>query len=124
MARVLSLLFPLIFLSACIVTAPAKAAYEGVKLAGKGVYYTGYGAYKVGEFTVWAADGALDGTERTLRLIILTADATGAVVRTTREINAARLDAELEALRRTEGIVEVIVERVDASPQPTALSIP
>ncbi|MEM9738937.1 MAG: hypothetical protein AAF829_03645 [Pseudomonadota bacterium] len=38
--------------AACIVTAPAKAAYEGVKLAGKGAYYTGYGVYKAGEFSV------------------------------------------------------------------------
>jgi len=111
-------------LTACIVTAPAKAAYEGVKLAGKGVYYTGYGAYKAGKFTVWVADGVLDGTERTLRLIILTADATGAVVRTTREINAAALDAELAVLERSGDVIEVIIERVDAPPQAVALSIP
>jgi len=123
MAKLLLALLPLA-LSACIVTAPARVAYEGVKLAGKGAYYTGYGVYKAGKFTVWAADGVLDGTERTLRLIILTADATGAVVRTTREINAAALEAELAALERTSGVIEVIIERADPPVQAAPLSIP
>ncbi|MEM1149566.1 MAG: hypothetical protein AAGI03_03290 [Pseudomonadota bacterium] len=117
------ILFSLI-LSGCIVTAPAKAAYEGVKLAGKGVYYTGYGVYKAGKFTVWAADGVLDGTERTLRLIILTADATGAVVRTTREINAAALDTELAILERSGDVIEVIIERVDYTGPAAGLATP
>ncbi|MEM6904039.1 MAG: hypothetical protein AAF556_12445 [Pseudomonadota bacterium] len=69
--------------------------------------------YQVGKLTVRVADGVLDGTERTLRLIILTADATGAVVRTTREINAAALEAELSAIERMEGVIEVIIERVN-----------
>lgn len=111
-------------LSGCVVTVPAKVAYEGTKLAGKGVYYTGYGVYNAGKFTVWAADGVLDGTERTLRLIILTADATGAVVRTTREINAAALDTELAVLERSGDVIEVIIERVDPPGQAAPLSIP
>lgn len=46
-------------------------------------------------------------------LTILTADATGAVVRTTREIHSSALEAELAALERTEGVIEVIVEPLD-----------
>ncbi|MEM9738938.1 MAG: hypothetical protein AAF829_03650 [Pseudomonadota bacterium] len=52
------------------------------------------------------------------------ADATGAVVRTTRLINAARLDAELELLMRTEGILDVIVERVEPAASTAASSNP
>ncbi|MEO1567404.1 MAG: hypothetical protein AAFR92_14775 [Pseudomonadota bacterium] len=102
-----------VFLSGCIVTSTAGLLFSGAKLAGKTVYYTGKGVYQVGKLTVRAADGVLDGTERTLRLTILTADATGAVVRTTREINAAALEAELATLERTDGVIEVIVERAD-----------
>ena len=100
-------------LSACIITAPAKGIWAGAKFAGKTVYYTGKGVYQVGKLTVRIADGVLDGTERTLRLVILTADATGAVIRTTREINAAALETELAALERMENVIEVIVERIN-----------
>ncbi|MEL6859461.1 MAG: hypothetical protein AAFO74_13825 [Pseudomonadota bacterium] len=100
-------------LSGCIVTSAAGLLVSGATLAGKTVYYTGKGVYQVGKLTVRAADGVLDGTERMLRLTILTADATGAVVRTTREIQATALEAELAALERTEGVIEVIVEPVD-----------
>jgi hypothetical protein len=55
----------------------------------------------------------LDGTERMLRLTILTADATCAVVRTTREINAAALEVELATLERADNVIEVIVEKVE-----------
>ncbi|MEO0466121.1 MAG: hypothetical protein AAF216_06225 [Pseudomonadota bacterium] len=113
MFRLFSAAFFAATLSACIVTAPAKGLWAGAKFAGKTVYYTGKGAYQVGKLTVRVADGVLDGTERTLRLIILTADATGAVARSTREISAAALEAELYALERTAGVIEVIIERVN-----------
>ena len=100
-------------LSGCIVTSTAGLLFNGAKLAGKTVYYTGKGVYQVGKLTVRAGDGVLDGTERMLRLTILTADATGAVVRTTREIHSTALEAELAALERTEGVIEVIVEPLD-----------
>lgn len=102
-----------ILVSGCIVTSTAGLLFNGAKLAGKTVYYTGKGVYQVGRLTVRAADGVLDGTERMLRLTILTADATGAVVRTTREIHSSALEAELAALERTEGVIEVIVEPLD-----------
>ena len=100
-------------LSACIVTSTAGLLVGGAKLAGKTVYLTGKGVYQVGKLTVRSADGVLDGTERMLRLTILTADATGAVLRTTREIHSSALEAELAALERTEGVIEVIVEPLD-----------
>ncbi len=97
-------------LSACIVTAPAKLLYNGAKIAGKSVYYTGKGVYQVGKVTVNVADGVLDGTERMLRLTILTATATGAVVQTTRIVSSTALEAELAAIERTGKVAEVIVE--------------
>ena len=102
-----------LLLSGCIVTSTAGLLFNGAKLAGKTVYYTGKGVYQVGKLTVRAGDGVLDGTERMLRLTILTADATGAVVRTTREIHSTALEAELAALERTEGVIEVIIEPMD-----------
>ena len=109
------LLAPLcaMFLSGCIVTSTAGLLVSGATLAGKTVYYAGKGVYQVGKLTVRAADGVLDGTERMLRLTILTADATGSVARTTREIHSSALEAELAALERTEGVIEVIVEPMD-----------
>ncbi|MCR9271378.1 MAG: hypothetical protein ACX94B_13340 [Henriciella sp.] len=100
-------------LSGCIVTSTAGLLVSGAKIAGKTVYYSGKGVYQVGKLTVNVADGVLDGTERLLRLTILTADATGSVVQTTRIINATALEAELAALERTEGVIEVFVEPVD-----------
>lgn len=100
-------------LGGCIITTTAGLLYNGAKLAGKTVYYTGKGVYQVGKLTVRAADGVLDGTERVLRLTILTADATGAVVRTTREINAAALEVELAALERADNVIEVIVQKAE-----------
>ena len=99
-------------LSGCLITTPVSILYNGAKLAGKTVYYTGKGIYTVGKMTVRLADGTLDGTERVLRLTILTADATGAVARSTREINAAALEAELAAIEKTGKATEVIVEVV------------
>lgn len=100
-------------LPSCIVTSTAGLLFDGAKLAGKTVYYTGKGVYQVGKLTVRAADGVLDGTERMLRLTILTADASGAVARSTREIHSTALAAELAALERTDGVIEVIVEPLD-----------
>ena len=102
--------FCALLLSGCIVTSTAGLLVSGATLAGKTVYYTGKGVYQVGKLTVRAADGVLDGTERMLRLTILTSDATGSVVRTPREIHSTALEAELAALERTEGVIEVIVE--------------
>ncbi len=97
-------------LAATAVSMTASGLYNGAKLAGKTVYYAGKGVYTVGKMTVKVADGVLDGTERLLRLTILTADATGAVVRTTREISAASLQAELAAIEATGKATEVIIE--------------
>ena len=99
-----------LLLSGCIVTSTAGLLISGATLAGTTVSYTGNGVYQIGKLTVRAADGVLDGTERMLRLTSLTADAPGAVVRTTREINSTALEAELAALERTEGVIEVIIE--------------
>jgi hypothetical protein len=113
MLRIIIAPFCALALSGCIVTNTAGLLISGATLAGKTVYYAGKGVYQVGKLTVRAADGVLDGTERMLRLTILTMDATGSVVRTTREIHSSALEAELAALERTEGVIEVIVEPLD-----------
>ena len=102
----------MLMLSGCIVTAPAKAVYNTAKFTGKAVWWTGKGVYQVGKMTVYVADGVMDGTERALRLTVLTSDATGSVVRTSREISAAALDAELAAIERTGKTAEVFVDIV------------
>ena len=102
-----------LMLSGCIVTSTAGLLVSGASLAGKTVYYTGKGVFQVGKLTVRAADGVLDGTERMLRLTILTADATGSVVETTRIIKSSALEAELAALERADGVIEVRIDRVD-----------
>jgi hypothetical protein len=99
--------------SGCVVSSTAGLLFNGAKLAGNTVYYTGKGVYQVGKLTVRAGDGVLDGTERMLRLTILTLDATGSVVRTSRDIHATALEAELAVLERTEGVIEVIIEPLD-----------
>lgn len=103
----------ILLLNACVVTAPAKAIWNTGKFAGKTVIMTGKGVYQVGKLTVRAADGVLDGTERVLRLTILTSDAAGSIVRSTREINAAALESELAVLERAGNVIEVIVQRVE-----------
>ena len=100
----------MLLLSGCLITAPVSLLYNGAKLAGKTVYYAGKGVYEVGKLTIKLADGVLDGTERMLRHTILTAEATGAVVRTTREINAAALEMDLAAIEKSGKATEVIVE--------------
>jgi len=100
-------------LAATAVSMIGSGLYNGAKIAGKTVYYAGKGVYKIGELTVRAADGVLDGTERVLRLTILTMDATGSVVRTSKLISSTALEAELAVLEQTPGVVEVIVEAAD-----------
>lgn len=97
-------------LAGCVVTAPAGMAYDGAKLAGKTVYASGKGVYQTGRLGVRVGDGILDGSERMLRLTILAADATGAVVRTSRLVSSTALEAELSALERTEGVINVVIE--------------
>ncbi|NBC20960.1 MAG: hypothetical protein GVY06_07970 [Alphaproteobacteria bacterium] len=97
-------------LAGCVVTAPAGMAYDGAKLAGKTMYASGKGVYQTGRLGVRVADGVLDGSERMLRLTILAADATGAVVRTSRLVSSTALEAELSALERAGGVVNVVIE--------------
>ena len=92
------------------VAMPFKGLYHGAKFAGKTVYYTGKGVFMVGKTTVRIADGVLDGTERVLRLTILTATATGAVARTTKEISAMSLEAELAAISAAGKTTEVVID--------------
>ncbi len=99
-------------LAATAVSVVGSGLYNGAKIAGKTVYYAGKGVYKVGELTVRAADGVMDGEERPLRLTIISIDAGGNEMRATREISSEALESELAALEATPGVTEVIVEEV------------
>ena len=109
MVRFLVLLSSFAWVSACVVTAPAKGLWAGAKFAGSTVYHTGKGVYQVGRITVKVADGVLDGTQKTLNLAITTVNAAGSAVRTVRTIQATALEAELAALSRARNVVEVVI---------------
>lgn len=111
----LAILLPVfaLLLGGCVVTSTLGLLADGAMLAGKTVYYTGKGVYKVGALTVKAADGVFDGTERMLRLTILMTDASGAVTRTHRDIQASALESELAVLETNANVIEVIIEKLD-----------
>jgi hypothetical protein len=88
---------------------PFKGAYHGTRLAAKGVYYTGKGAYMVGKVPVQIADGALDASARVLTLTVLTLNAAGQVTSISKDIAATSLNAELAAINAGSSLLEVIV---------------
>lgn len=92
------------------VVLPVKGAYHGTRLAGKGLYYTGKGAYTVGKVPVKLADGALDTTARVLKLTVLTLTAAGQVTSISRDIAAVSLTSELAAINSGSNVLEVLVE--------------
>ena len=112
-------------LSSCgvhkVVTVPVKGVYHttkfvgktavgGTKLVGKGLWATGKGVYYVGSVPVKITDAALDTTAKVLTITTQAVDLTGSVVTTSRNINAARLDAELAGLKTAKNIMSVFVD--------------
>ncbi|MGB6231826.1 MAG: hypothetical protein WBF53_17055 [Litorimonas sp.] len=100
---------------------PFKATYHTGKMAGKGVLgtaklagrsavATGKGVYYVGTVPVKITDSALDTSAKVLTVTTQAVDLTGKVVTTSRDINAARLDLELDNIRRAKNIVSVVID--------------
>jgi len=104
-----------------IVTVPAKGVYHttkfvgktavgGTKLAAKGLWATGKGVYYVGSVPVKITNAALDTTAKVLTITTQMVDLTGKVVTVSRNISAARLDAELAGLKTAKNVLSVFVD--------------
>ena len=98
-----------------------QGVYKTGELAGKSVYYTGKavgntavgmgkGIYYMGTVPVKITDKALDTTSKVLTVTTQAADATGKVVSTSRQIQSAKLDAELGALQGMSNLLSVVVD--------------
>lgn len=110
-----------------------KTAVATTELAGKSVFYTGKGIYKTGEFAGNAAietgkavyfmgtvpvtitNNALDTTNKVLTMTTQVLDVSGKVVSVSRNIQAARLDLELQAVRQTGNLIGVLVDVVKST---------
>ncbi|GGX62565.1 hypothetical protein GCM10011309_10670 [Litorimonas cladophorae] len=104
-----------------VVTTPVKGAYHatkfvgktavgGTKMVGKGLWATGKGVYYVGSVPVKITDAALDTTSKVLTITTQAVDLTGKVVTVSRNVNAARLDAELASLKTAKNVLSVFVD--------------
>ena len=114
---------------------PVKAVYKTTEFAGKSVYYTGKfagqgvyetgkavgntvvgvgkGVYYMGTVPVKITDKALDTTSKVLTVTTQAADATGKIVSTSRQIQSAKLDAELGALQGMSNLLSVVVDGIN-----------
>lgn len=112
-------------LSSCavhkVVTVPVKGVYNttkfvgktavgGTKMVGKGLWATGKGVFYVGSVPVKITNAALDTTAKVLTITTQTVDLTGKVITMSRDINAARLDAELAGLKTAKNVISVFVD--------------
>ncbi len=120
-----SLIIAGVGLSSCgvhkVVTVPVKGVYNttkfvgktavgGTKLIGKGLWATGKGVYYVGSVPVKITDAALDTTAKVLTITTQAVDLTGRVVTVSRNVAAARLDAELAGLKTAKNVLSVVVD--------------
>lgn len=87
-----------------------KTAIGGTKLVGEGLWATGKGVYYVGTVPVKVTNAALDTTAKVLTITTQAVDLTGKVVTVSRNVNAARLEAELAGLKTTKNILSVFVD--------------
>lgn len=112
-------------LSSCgvhkVVTVPVKGVYNttkfvgktaigGTKLVGKGLWATGKGVYYIGSVPVKITDAALDTTAKVLTITTQTVDLAGKVVTVSRNVTAARLEAELAGLKTAKNVLSVFVD--------------
>ncbi len=104
-----------------VVTTPVKGAYQatkfvgktavgGTKMVGKGLWATGKGVYYIGSVPVKVTNAALNTTAKVLTITTQTVNLAGSVVSVSRNINAARLDAELAGLKSAKNILSVFVD--------------
>lgn len=89
----------------------AKGTWGATKMAGKGVYYTGKGAYKTGETVVNVTNGALDTTAKVLTVTTQVVDLSGKVVTLTKDIQAVELDAHIKAAKASKEVLSIFVDR-------------
>lgn len=98
-----------------------QSVYKTGEFAGKSVYHTGKaigntalsmgkGVYYMGTVPVKITDKALDTTSKVLTVTTQAADATGKIISTSRQIQSAKLDAELGALQSMSNLLSVVVD--------------
>ena len=87
-----------------------KTAIGGTKLVGEGLWATGKGVYYVGTVPVKVTNAALDTTAKVLTITTQAVDLSGKVVSVSRNVNAARLEAELAGLKSAKNILSVFVD--------------
>ena len=87
-----------------------KTAVGGTKLVGEGLWATGKGVYYVGSVPVKVTNAALDTTAKVLTITTQAVDLSGKVVTVSRNVNAARLDAELAGIKAASNVLSVFVD--------------
>ncbi|MGB3456637.1 MAG: hypothetical protein WBG08_08315 [Litorimonas sp.] len=92
------------------VALPFQATYAVGKTTGKAVIGTGKAVYYVGSVPVKISDKALDTTTDMLVVTKTALDTAGSVMKVTRTIKAAQLDAELDNIRRAGNLIEVVID--------------
>jgi hypothetical protein len=82
------------------------------KIAGKTVVGTGKGLYYIGSTPVHIANGALDTSNKVLRVTTQMVDLSGKVVKVSRDIQAFQLENELARYRGAKNIMDIAVSIV------------
>ena len=77
---------------------------------GEGLWATGKGVYYVGSVPVKVTNAALDTTAKVLTITTQAVDLSGKVVTVSRNVNAARLDAELAGIKAASNVLSVFVD--------------
>jgi len=87
-----------------------KTVVGGTKMVGEGLWATGKGIYYIGSVPVKVTNAALDTSAKVLTITTQAVDLTGKVVTVSRDIQAARLDAELAGLKTAKNVLSVLVD--------------
>lgn len=82
------------------------------KLAGKTVAATGKGLYYIGSTPVHITNGALDTSNKILRVTTQSVDLAGKIVSVSRDIQAIQLETELLKYRGAANILSIAVDAV------------
>lgn len=82
------------------------------KLAGKTVIGAGKGIYYIGSTPVHIANGALDTSNKILRVTTQSVDLAGKVVSVSRDIQAIQLETELMKYRGAANVLSIVVDAV------------
>jgi len=82
------------------------------KLAGRAAVGTGKGLYYIGSTPVHIANGALDTSNKILRVTTQMVDLSGKVVKVSRDIQAFQLESELAKYRGAKNVMDIAVSIV------------